>query len=146
MSRAAGELGAAIDAMEKATKAILDATEGIDDSARSLIAALKQDHERGLAQDIQEHAVKIYEACNFQDLAGQRIAKVIDTLSTVEAQIAAALERCSGKAVPTETAGRKPVGGALINGPKLDGDAGHAEQGDIDVMFGEDVSRGGGSR
>jgi len=136
MARAAGELGAAIETMEKATKTILDATEAIDDSARSLGLSLKQDYDRGLAQDVQEHAVKIYEACNFQDLAGQRIAKVIAILNTVEEQIAVVLERCNHMARPTATAAKKPAAGnGLVNGPRLDGDAGHADQRDIDVMF-----------
>ena len=49
MTRAAGELGAAVEGMEKATDKILKAAETIDDSAKSLGAALKNDYERGLA-------------------------------------------------------------------------------------------------
>jgi chemotaxis protein CheZ len=147
MTRAAGELGAAVDAMEKATQKILHATEVIDDSAKSLGSALKHQHERGLAQDVQEHAVKIYEACNFQDLAGQRIAKVIATLTMVEEQIAAMLERCSGFGRPGDARpAAKPAGGHPLNGPRLDGDSGHANQGDIDALFNGRVSRAGGSR
>jgi chemotaxis protein CheZ len=137
MARAAGELGAAVDAMEKATHKILTATEGIDDSAKSLGSALKHQHERGLTQDIQEHAAQIYAACNFQDLAGQRIAKVIETLGLVEERIAAMIERCNGFGGPSDApaaaklaANRRPV-----QGPKLDGESGHAEQGDIDTLF-----------
>ena len=87
MARAAGELGAAVDGMEKATEKILKSAEVIDDSAKALAAALKTDYERGLAQDIQEHVVQIYEACNFQDLGGQRIGNVIETLTTIEDQV-----------------------------------------------------------
>lgn len=146
MTRAAAELGASIDSMEKATKVILDATEGIDDSAKSLTAALKHDHEKGMAQDILEHAVKIYEACNFQDLAGQRIAKVIGILATIEEQVARALERCTPAGPADAGVARRAAGTGLINGPKLDGDAGHADQGDIDAMFGGSVNRAAGSR
>jgi len=137
IARAAGELGAAVDAMEKATHKILTATEGIDDSAKSLGSALKHAHERGLAQDIQEHAAQIYAACNFQDLAGQRIAKVIATMTVVEEQIAAMIERCNGFSRPSDApAAAKPVAGhRLVQGPKLDGDSGHAEQSAIDAMF-----------
>jgi chemotaxis protein CheZ len=137
MARAAGELGAAVDAMEKATQKILTATEGIDDSAKSLGSALKHAHERGLAQDIQEHAARIYAACNFQDLAGQRIAKVITTMTVVEEQIAAMIERCNGFGRPSDApAAAKPAAGhRLVQGPKLDGDSGHAEQSAIDAMF-----------
>ena len=40
---------------------------------------------RGLAQDIQEQALLIFEACNFrEDLAGQRIGKVMATLNAIE--------------------------------------------------------------
>lgn len=138
MARAAGELGAAVDAMEKATQKILRVTEAIDDGAKSLASSLKNDYERGLAQDMQEHAVAIYEACNFQDLAGQRIAKVIGMLAALEAQLAALVERCDGLTRAGDGAGAaQPVPGpALVNGPRLDGDSDHAEQRDIDLMFG----------
>ncbi len=133
LTRAAGELGAAIAGMEKATQKILHEAEGIDECARALAATLKTDYERGLAQDIQEHTVKIYEASNFQDLAGQRIAKVIAALDLVEERLSAMLDGCNGRAA----AAPKPApANGLINGPKLDGDAGHASQGDIDAMFG----------
>ena len=138
MVRAAGELGAAVDGMEQATHRILQAAETIDDSAKSLGSALRSDFERGLAQDIQDHTVQIYEACNFHDLAGQRIAKVIATLHMVDQQLSGMLARCgplSGSPVTAATA--EPVkNGGLLNGPKLDGDSGHAGQGEIDALFG----------
>jgi chemotaxis protein CheZ len=131
--RAAGELGAAVESMDKATQSILKAAEGIDDGAKTLAAAIKGDYARSLAQDIQEQVVRVYEACNFQDLAGQRIGKVIALLATLEHQVAAMLTRCDGGA-PAPLAAKPAC--ALINGPKLDGDAGHASQRDIDAMFG----------
>jgi chemotaxis protein CheZ len=137
MARAAGELGAAVDAMEGATQKILQAAEAIDDGAKSLGAVLKQGYERGLTQDIQDHAVKIYEACNFQDLAGQRIAKVIGLLSTVEEKIGALVERCAGFDQPggTTLAAKPAVNHTLLHGPKLDGDPGHTDQKAIDAIF-----------
>jgi chemotaxis protein CheZ len=132
MARAAGELGAAVGGMEKATQKILQQAEGIDECAKALAATLQDDYKRGLAQDIQDHTVQIYEACNFQDIAGQRIAKVIQTLSLIEQQLSAMLTRCEGgTAAPVAQAAEK----GLINGPKLDGDAGHASQIEIDEMF-----------
>ena len=137
MARAAGELGAAVDCMEQASHRILQAAENIDDSAKSLGSVLKTDFEHGLAQDIQDHAVQIYEACNFHDLAGQRIAKVIATLNTVEEQLAGMLARCNALTSGADATGTaEPAeNGGLLNGPKLDGDAGHASQGDIDAIF-----------
>ena len=134
MTRAAGELGAAIDGMEQATHSILKSAEGIDESAKALAAALKNDHERGLALDIQDHVVHVFEACNFQDLAGQRIGKVIAMLGGVEQQLAAMLAQYGAAARPPAQSA-KPDDGGLINGPKMDGDTGHASQHDIDAMF-----------
>jgi chemotaxis protein CheZ len=121
------ELGAAISGMDEATQKILHATETIDESARALQASLQNDYNRGLAQEVLEQAVRIYEACNFQDLAGQRINKAITALKQVEER----LDRLSdiwGKVEHTPAAN-------LINGPKLDEDSGHADQMDIDRMF-----------
>ena len=41
-----------------------------------------------LAQDIRDQVIRIFDACNFQDLAGQRIAKVLATLKFIEDRIA----------------------------------------------------------
>ncbi len=136
-ARAAGELGAAVAGMEKATQKILHEAERVDEYARTLGSTLKTDYERGLAQDIQDHTVQIYEACNFQDLAGQRIGKVIGTLNAIEEEVAAMLARCNafaGANVKPLTP-EAPADRGLINGPRLDGEGGHASQSDIDAMF-----------
>lgn len=137
MTRASDELGAAVDGMEMATQKILKSVEVIDDSAKALTASLKDDYKRGLAQDIQDNVLRIYESCNFQDIAGQRIGKVMTTLATIETQVADMLARCDD--IPaTKPAARAapPAERGLLNGPKLDHDAGHASQRDIDMMFG----------
>jgi chemotaxis protein CheZ len=126
-SRLQQELGAAIGGMDDATQKILHATEVIDESARALQASLQNDYNRGLAQEVLEQTIKIYEACNFQDLAGQRISKAIAALKHVEQQ----LDRLSdiwGKAEHAPAA-------KLINGPKLEEDNGHADQAELDRMF-----------
>ena len=50
---------------------------GLDQAANTLSASIKSTHEQGLAHDIQDRVVQIFEACNFQDLTGQRISKVM---------------------------------------------------------------------
>jgi chemotaxis protein CheZ len=135
MARAADELRASVDGMDDATQKILKSAEVIDDSARALAAAQKNDYESGLAQEILDQVVTIYESCNFQDLAGQRISSVIGMMTMVEDQVAAMLDRCNGLAVKEAFAAPKTGDHALLNGPKLDGDPGHASQSDIDAMF-----------
>lgn len=134
MAHAAGKLGAAVEGMERATEKILKSAEVIDESARALTATLKDDYKRGLAQEIQDHVVMIYEACNFQDLSGQRIGNVIETLNRIEDHVEGMLDR--HKARPDNTPAAKPVGQSLLNGPRLDGDPGHTSQRDIDALFG----------
>ena len=135
MTRAAYELGAAIDGMEKATQKILKCGEAIDESAKTLAATLKTGYERGLAQDIQEQMMRIYETCNFQDLAGQRIGKAITALHAVEEYITRMIALLEDMTVASQPAAATS-GRRLVNGPKLDGDVGHASQSDIDAMFG----------
>ncbi len=137
MARAADELRASVDGMDDATQKILKSVEVIDDSARALAAAQKSDYEIGLTQEIQDQVVAIYEACNFQDLAGQRITNVIAVMTMVEDQVGVMLDRCNGIAGPdvAPIAVKATGDRALLNGPKLDGDFGHATQSDIDAMF-----------
>jgi chemotaxis protein CheZ len=118
--------------MEGATDKILKAAEIADEAARNLRATLREDYNRGLAQDIQDQVVQIYEACNFQDLAGQRITKAIGTLQMVEARLARVSEIWGGV---EDMARRARSASTMLNGPKLDGDIGHAEQSEIDRLF-----------
>jgi chemotaxis protein CheZ len=139
VTRASGELGAAVSGMEQATQKILMSAEIIDESAKTMTASLKKEFELGLAQDIQDHVVHIYEACNFQDITGQRIAKVMTTLKTVEEHVARMITLWDAIAPQDRTGSAKQDPAStrkLVNGPKLDGDAGHASQHDIDKMFG----------
>lgn len=137
MARAADELRAAVDGMDYATQKILKSVEVIDESARALTATLQDEYKRGVAQDIQDHVVQIYEACNFQDIAGQRISNVIGTMAMVEDQVAAMLDRVDAVDGRNETPTSSSAAGRdLLNGPKLEGDSGHADQNDIDKMFG----------
>jgi chemotaxis protein CheZ len=133
MTRAAGELGAAVEGMETATQKILGSAEVIDDCARALASVLSDDYHHGLAQDVQDHVVRIYEACNFQDLAGQRIGKVIAILMMVEERLVAMIARYSAAGERSDAT--SSPGENFINGPRLDGATGHANQHDIDAMF-----------
>jgi chemotaxis protein CheZ len=138
--RASRELDAVVDSTERATQQILEAAETIDEAANTLSASLKREQEQALASDIRDHVVRIFEACNFQDLSGQRIAKVLATLTFVEDRVARMLQIWGGRdAVKDYAAGVLIEPGTesrLVNGPKLSGDPGHVSQEEIDAMFG----------
>ncbi len=133
LDRAQKELRAAISGMEGATKDILKSSEGAEEAARNLVATLRDDYKRGLAHDIIDHVTKIYEHCHFQDLAGQRIDKAIGTLRSVEDKLARLVEIWGGLDQLTRANERGRPN--LLNGPKLEGDRGHASQAEIDRMF-----------
>lgn len=124
MTRIAHELEAVMKGCEQATQKILAAAEDIDQAANNLSAALKDDIEQGLAQDIRDRVIAIFEACNFQDLTSQRIAKVLATVDRIERQIAGALDELARDAAPP------------MHGPRLEGDRGHVSQTEVDSMFG----------
>ena len=129
MTRIAYELEEVIDNTEKATQRVLAAAEEIDQLANNLVAALQGRYEQGLAKDIQDLVVAIFEACNFQDLAGQRITKVLTTLNFVEAHVTRVLEEIRNPSTIRRD------GEQLLHGPRLDNDSGHASQADIDELF-----------
>ena len=140
--RATRELDAVVDGAERATRQILDAAEDIEEAANTLSASLKHTQEQALAQDIQDQVIRIFEACNFQDLSGQRITKVLATLQFVEDHIARMMEIWGDIALPWEeavAAGPEPEKTILpLHGPRLDGDSGHASQDDVDKLFAHD--------
>jgi chemotaxis protein CheZ len=137
--RASRELDAVVDNTERATQQILEAAESIDEAANTLSATLKHEQEQALSSDIRDHVVRIFEACNFQDLSGQRIAKVLATLTFVEDRVARMLEIWGGrdalKDYEAVAIAEHKTETQLVNGPKLNGDAGHVSQQEIDAMF-----------
>lgn len=139
MAKMTGELGAVVGGTEQATQQILEATEAIDQAATALAKVTSPDQQRLLSEEIQERVVSIFEACNFQDLTGQRISKVMATMKFIEHHITVMMDIWGGvdaiKAHAPGTVDDRVGDARLLNGPKLAGEAGHASQDDIDAMF-----------
>jgi chemotaxis protein CheZ len=97
------------------------------------------DQQKLLSEEIQERVVSIFEACNFQDLTGQRINKVMTTMRFIENHVYEMMEIWGGvdaiKAHAPSIIDTREGDAKLLNGPKLDGDVGHASQDDIDALF-----------
>lgn len=81
---ATDELDAVIGATEAATNVIMDACDTISGLADKL------DAESGAI--LLDCVTRTFEACNFQDVTGQRITKVVRTLRTIEARVDALVE------------------------------------------------------
>ena len=140
MARVTNELDAIVGGTESATDAILSNAEEIDQLASTLAPRLKDEQNQQLVQDMQERVIKIFEACNFQDLTGQRITKVVGTLKFIETHIVRMMEIWGGieafEDIAPETIATREGDTRLLNGPKVAGDVGHASQDDIDALFG----------
>lgn len=117
--RATDELDAVVGATEEATNQIMDACDEIQQVASGLDGAR--------AAALTGAVTRIFEACNFQDVTGQRITKVVQTLRHIEQRIEGLVEALGGEgAAGRGDRGRpRPGGGAddrfLLNGPQLPG-------------------------
>jgi chemotaxis protein CheZ len=139
MAKVNGELGAVVGGTEQATQQILEAAESIDQAASALSKVNSLEQQKILSEEIQERVISIFEACNFQDLTGQRISKVMTTMRFIENHINVMMDIWGGvdaiKAHVPPIVDTREGDAKLLNGPKLDGDVGHASQDDIDAMF-----------
>jgi chemotaxis protein CheZ len=134
------ELDAVVAATERATDTILDQVEVIGNLASQIQAQEQDSFVRQLADEIQESTMGIFEACNFQDLTGQRITKVVNTMKFVEQRVDRMMEiwgRDTFDDLPTEPEEiRKTDRGEenrLLNGPQ-DTEKG-ISQDEIDRLF-----------
>jgi chemotaxis protein CheZ len=127
---ATDELDAIVEATAQATNEILDCCETFETAAGELGGA------RGEA--LAAAVTRIYEACSFQDITGQRITKVVRTLKSIEDRIAAIVatfsDRVPGvdpalRVVPADASG-SPL---LLDGPQLPGSG--VDQAEIDRLL-----------
>lgn len=132
---ASAHLDEVIKATEDATNTIMDSVDVIQNSAAG-IGGEKE-------QKITDATTRIYEACNFQDVTGQRIRKVIKLLENIEDRISKLNEifgnqdEIAAAAANTNKKAGEIVMPAddkdLMNGPQLSSSA--ASQADIDALF-----------
>ena len=137
-ARPVDELDAVVQGTEAATNQILTAIEHIERDATVLADSLAGD-EGLLASNIQEQILSVYEACNFQDITGQRINKVVSVLRFVSERTDKMIEIWGGsssfEAVDADEAIGRDGDAKLLNGPAMEEDETTASQGDIDDMF-----------
>ena len=125
---AADELDAIVIHTEEATSVILDAAEMIETEANRL-----------QAQILTDQVVRIFEACSFQDITGQRIGKIVATLKHIEARIEK-ITAVFGNQLQQQHAANveEPPASvdadqALLHGPQLPQEANN--QDDIDALL-----------
>lgn len=136
---ASDELDAIVRHTEEATGSILSAAEGLE----ALAAGLGD----GAAVQIRGAVTRIYEACNFQDITGQRITRVVRALKDIDTKVMAMvatfaeapgaaarkkdIQPAVNKAVPAPAA--RSDDAQLLNGPTLPEEAQTQEE--IDALL-----------
>jgi chemotaxis protein CheZ len=124
------ELGAIVKATETATNTIMECAEALMGADASDPAAYKA--------LVDEKMMIIFEACSFQDITGQRIAKVVETLQHIEQRVARFADVMKAKDIEGflsegERARNERKEKFLLNGPQLAGEG--VDQSDVDKMF-----------
>jgi chemotaxis protein CheZ len=126
------ELSAIVKATEGATNTIMECAE-------TLMAADTSDPAAFQAL-VQDKMLVIFEACSFQDITGQRIAKVIETLQNIESRVSrfASVVGPTGVDAPAFTSDEERARAErkerlMLHGPQLDGYA--IDQKAVDDMF-----------
>ena len=134
--RAGLELEAIVASTEEATGTIMDAAEEIMSADPAA---------EGYGDAVNEACMRIFEACSFQDITGQRITKVVATLTYIEERLHG-LQEAWGPDI-ADADGETPLPGVdddarpdgdLLNGPALVGEGILQDQ--VDDLFGEAVT------
>lgn len=135
-NKVADQLNAIVQATEDATNTIMEATEATSAIAEALKGDVSASEKAKSLDEIIAHANRVFEACTFQDITGQRISKIVTTMNLLEGTLNS-LVVIIGKegiaALPVKT--EKPKDGeAPLDGPALEGEA-SVSQADIDALF-----------
>ncbi|WP_374764466.1 protein phosphatase CheZ [Yunchengibacter salinarum] len=138
--RAGMELDAIVQQTEEATNTIMECAE-------EMMALDPDDHEAYQAA-VQDNVMKIFEACSFQDITGQRISKVVETLSHIEQRVLGlrSLLGITDEDIERAHSQNDEVDEdkALLSGPALEGEG--IDQSAVDDLIGTGADKGGGDK
>ncbi|OUS18722.1 hypothetical protein A9Q97_00465 [Rhodospirillales bacterium 47_12_T64] len=136
-AQSTNELDAIVMATETATNSILDANERIEATVNELSGLLHDDSDVQTACDkIANEVITILEASNFQDITGQRMTKIINTLRFIEDRIVSMINIWGVEAfvdLPVGAEDGREGDDQLMNGPSAENEG--ITQDDIDALF-----------
>ncbi len=124
---ATDELDAIVNATSEATGTIMDSCDAIMEQT----SAIEGDASEAITAEI----MKIYEACSFQDITGQRISKVVTTFHDIEEKIDRLVSVLGIKEIRNIETDKEMTDEDLMNGPQLPDNA--ISQEDIDKLLAE---------
>lgn len=135
LTSAAMELDAIVAVTERATNEILNATEEIGELLDQMKERSNDVGAHTMIDEAMGKTINIMEACNFQDLSGQRTTKVIRTIQYLEERILSMIDIWGEDGFKDIKVDKAALEGdaALLNGPQHEEHA--IDQSDIDALF-----------
>ena len=148
LPEASDQLAAIVSTTEDATRKIMDSCDevgSIHERVRDRLLSIEPAIDSDIMMSIEESLVesedavtRIYEACTFQDLTGQRIQRIVETLKEVERQvlrmvIVFGVNNEHNTSLDEKAKEELKSDAELLNGPQLPGSS--LEQDDIDDIL-----------
>ena len=134
---AADQLNAIASETTEAADEIMAATEAIDKVNTQLMSEIKFGGARPHFQEIANNVSRIFEACAFHDITGQRLSKVVKTINAIEGSLNSLVVIVGEDAIAALPAPASELASGysepILNGPQLKGQG--MSQGDIDEIF-----------
>ncbi len=131
------QLDAIVKATEEATNTIMEAMEKSSATIAELRKTITDPKQLALLDDLENNGQDVFQACSFQDITGQRVSKVIKSVTYVEEKVNALvdvwgkeeLEKVEVKVTEEKTDDEK-----LLHGPALESEESFS-QSEIDALF-----------
>ena len=130
------QLDAIVQATEEATNTIMECMEKNDDIVTKLRQGITDADQLALLDQISTNGADVFEACSFQDITGQRVTKVVKSVTYVEDRVNALIS-VWGKdeidKIEVTAEKEKTEDEKLLKGPALEGEG--MAQDEIDKLF-----------
>ena len=129
------QLDAIVKATETATNTIMAAMEGNDDIIEKIRAKTKSKKLQELCDQLIENYNEVFEACSFQDITGQRVNKVVKSITYVEGWVTALVDVWGKEELDKIVikAEEKTEDEKLLEGPQMEGKG--LSQSEVDALF-----------
>ncbi len=129
------QLDAIVQATEKATNSIMEAMERNEEALGKIRGMVDDAAVLSLLDEMSNNGNEVFEACSFQDITGQRVNKVVKSVTYVEERVNA-LVGMWGKEELAKVVVKgiyKTDDEKLLEGPQMEGKG--LSQDDIDSLF-----------
>jgi len=130
------QLDAIVKATEEATNTIMAMMEKNEDALGKLRASITDADQIALLDQITENGMNVFQACSFQDITGQRVSKLVKSLTYVEDRVNALVDIWGKEAlqsVEVQVPEEKTEDEKLLSGPQMEGEG--ISQDEIDKLF-----------